>query len=695
MAPRLAIPVTANLDEFKAKMSEAANQTGSAARKIADQFQTVNRAITDQAERAAARVGASWAASASAGALRWGAAGIAIIGTIKLIGNVVGEAREQIREMVEIADKASARGVSPEFFQAFTAAAKGAVDQVKILEDALANAFRAQQPQLDTQASVVLPERLKQAWTEAEIASTRAVQAMQTASAALILSATTADERTKAVLVTMKELEASGQRLEARNLGEKFFGREFQNNIDTGKLKIDDLLRTIEGKLAGTQGRLIFSNEAVQQAKELDVELNNAWHTISENLAPSFTLLGDIALAIKAAWVGIVQLMAQASNLLPKFQQKGGRFVGPSGETDFMLPPGEQTGAIGQTPPQVTVQKAGLPRLTVEDVRRAIGPTPAEREETGAATKSAFEAQVESINKHIAALEADAAAVGKTAAAHAVLRAELSLLQAIEREGGDITNEQITKYAELRKTMEPLQAMQAAGIKLSEEQAKAFEQVTKRLGEAATKAESAKAAFAALNDAIQFGGKQLVDIFDALTDKTKDFGETMKSVLAAVKRAFLEAVIAGQGPLAGILGTKTAVPGGTGGLLGDISGLFSTAPARAAGGPVRAGRAYKVGEAGPEFFIPNTDGQVVANGRMSESPIPSGVRSTGGGAGGSFNVVVENHGADIEQKGQRRNSSGGFDFRIAVRSIVQESFADSSMDSSMRRFGAFPQAVTR
>jgi hypothetical protein len=694
MAPRLAIPVTANLDEFKSKMSEAANQTGSAARKIADQFQTVNRAITSGAEHAAARVGSAWAASAASVALRWGAAGIAIIGTIKLIGNVVGEAREQIREMVAIADKASARGVSPEFFQAFTAAAKGAADQVKVLEDALANAFRAQQPQLDTQASVVLPERLKQAWTDAEIASTRAVQAMQTASAALILSATTADERTKAVLVTMKELEASGQRLEARNLGEKFFGREFQNNIDTGKLKIDDLLRTIEGKLAGTQGRLIFSNEAVKQAKDLDVELNNAWHTINENLAPSFTLLGDIALAIKATWIGIVQLMAQASNLLPKFQQKGGRFIGPSGDTDFMLPPGEQTGAIGQnTPPQVTVQKPGLPRLTVEDVRRAIGPTPPQKEE--AATKGAFESQVESINKHIAALEADAAAVGKTAAAHAVLRAELSLLQAIEREGGDITNEQITKYAELRKTMEPLQAMQAAGIKLSEEQAKAFEQVTKRLGEAATKADSAKAAFAALNEAIQFGGKQLVDIFDALTDKTKDFGETMKSVLAAVKRAFLEAVIAGQGPLAGLLGTKTAVPGGTGGLLGDLGSLFATAPGKAAGGPVRAGRAYKVGEAGPEFFIPQTDGQIVANGRIAESPIPSGVRSTGGGAGGSFNVVVENHGADVQQQGQRRNASGGFDFRIAVRSIVQESFADSSMDSSMRRFGAFPQAVTR
>jgi hypothetical protein len=58
--------------------------------------------------------------------------------------------------------------------------------------------------------------------------------------------------------------------------------------------------------------------------------------------------------------------------------------------------------------------------------------------------------------------------------------------------------------------------------------------------------------------------------------------------------------------------------GGGGGVLGAlggaISGLVGGAPGRATGGPVSAGRAYRVGERGPELFVPTAAGRVEAAG---------------------------------------------------------------------------------
>jgi hypothetical protein len=55
--------------------------------------------------------------------------------------------------------------------------------------------------------------------------------------------------------------------------------------------------------------------------------------------------------------------------------------------------------------------------------------------------------------------------------------------------------------------------------------------------------------------------------------------------------------------------------GGSGkGLLGGLVGSLLGLPGRATGGPVSAGRAYMVGERGPELFVPTAAGRVEANG---------------------------------------------------------------------------------
>ena len=62
--------------------------------------------------------------------------------------------------------------------------------------------------------------------------------------------------------------------------------------------------------------------------------------------------------------------------------------------------------------------------------------------------------------------------------------------------------------------------------------------------------------------------------------------------------------------LAAILGGQKAAGGGglAGALLSAVGGL----PGRATGGPVVGGRAYMVGERGPELFVPGSAGRVEA-----------------------------------------------------------------------------------
>lgn len=57
-----------------------------------------------------------------------------------------------------------------------------------------------------------------------------------------------------------------------------------------------------------------------------------------------------------------------------------------------------------------------------------------------------------------------------------------------------------------------------------------------------------------------------------------------------------------------------ALPGGGGllGLAGNVLGAALGLPGRATGGPVAPGRAYLVGERGPELFVPTASGRIDA-----------------------------------------------------------------------------------
>jgi phage-related minor tail protein len=74
----------------------------------------------------------------------------------------------------------------------------------------------------------------------------------------------------------------------------------------------------------------------------------------------------------------------------------------------------------------------------------------------------------------------------------------------------------------------------------------------------------------------------------------------MNEIAAAALRGGIGSVLGGAGS-GGLLSLATTA-------IGSLFGL----PGRATGGPVAPGRAYVVGERGPELFVPHASGQVMA-----------------------------------------------------------------------------------
>lgn len=140
--------------------------------------------------------------------------------------------------------------------------------------------------------------------------------------------------------------------------------------------------------------------------------------------------------------------------------------------------------------------------------------------------------------------------------------------------------------------------------------AKLTEEVGKNEEVRASK-ERLEAAQKGLNDAQKYFGNAAVDALEDLIVNGAKAEDVVKRLAASLAKAALQAVLIGEGPLAGLFGTK-----GTDGKLG---GLFGSLFGRASGGPVNAGQAYKVGERGAETFVPTTPGRIVSAGKLGGS----------------------------------------------------------------------------
>jgi phage-related minor tail protein len=85
----------------------------------------------------------------------------------------------------------------------------------------------------------------------------------------------------------------------------------------------------------------------------------------------------------------------------------------------------------------------------------------------------------------------------------------------------------------------------------------------------------------------------------------------LSEIASAAIKTGLDSILSGSG------GGGSAGGNSGGGLLaslGSILGSALGAPGRATGGPVSPGRAYRVGERGPEIFVPTSSGRIETGG---------------------------------------------------------------------------------
>jgi len=102
--------------------------------------------------------------------------------------------------------------------------------------------------------------------------------------------------------------------------------------------------------------------------------------------------------------------------------------------------------------------------------------------------------------------------------------------------------------------------------------------------------------------------------------RTGKFGfDDLRRVALSVLSEIAAAAI--RGGLGGSPGTNPG--GGASGLIGAITSILGSvfdAPGRATGGPVSPGRAYRVGENGPELFVPTSAGRVETGAASNLAP---------------------------------------------------------------------------
>lgn len=158
-------------------------------------------------------------------------------------------------------------------------------------------------------------------------------------------------------------------------------------------------------------------------------------------------------------------------------------------------------------------------------------------------------------------------------------------------------------------------------------------------------------------------GSSLAGVFtDAVMD-AKKLQDGLRGLLQQMSQMFLNQAF-----------TQFLGNVGGDGILGSIFGGF-----RADGGPVSSGRAYVVGERGPELFMPGRSGTIIPN-----VPAQSG-------GGGTVVQVVNNSGQPARQERSR-----GPDGREIVRVIVGEEIGGGGFDKQLGgRYGNRPVPVRR
>ena len=220
----------------------------------------------------------------------------------------------------------------------------------------------------------------------------------------------------------------------------------------------------------------------------------------------------------------------------------------------------------------------------------------------GSDTRDQFEIAVDQLSKRTATLKADTATVFQNTAAQAQLRAEFTLLAAIVRDEGEVTQEQLDRYQKLRESMSATQALTAAGIVLEKDHAAAFKSTSEGIGQATAQHTKAAESLRQLNAVSAQVGSALANSFADAILEGKNLNEVLNGLLKSLARMAINSAF------------QSIFSPGAGGGVSPILSFFGIGKNAEGTDNWRGGPTW-VGERGPEIVNLPRGAQVVPNAR--------------------------------------------------------------------------------
>lgn len=274
---------------------------------------------------------------------------------------------------------------------------------------------------------------------------------------------------------------------------------------------------------------------------------------------------------------------------------------GVTGKTGL---PGQAADKLEEISKGLRSSTENLPRITVTGSRITNPAKPFPLADKDSGGEDAFERATRQAEKHIAVLTAETATIGLNSEARERAKLVASLEEAAKRANSQAGLENTAVTEAQRAEINRLADAQEAATQKHRIAKDALDKIN------AASAQFGQALASSFADAV-VEGKKLDEVFGSLL-------KTLAKV--AINNAFASIFNAPAG-------------GGT----SLFASLFT--PGRAGGGSVTAGQPYKIGESGPELFVPSTSGRIIPN------DIARGMGAGGGAINVSMPITV--HGNDI------------------------------------------------
>lgn len=577
--PALNIPVKVSLDDFKAKMKEASALSGTVTRQITKQIIDMNASMLASGGAAGASVLGFRAILGVLGPL--GIAITATTGLFRLMSEATELAKEKIAEFADTSDKAAKANVSTDFFQRMTKSGEALKLTVDDINGALDQFAQKSQNKLGGSDLEKRIADLKEAGNFAGFTNADAVG-----------NATGTEAKMRAVVALITEALEKGQQLAGLDIAGTAFGPKVAANLRSNNTYLQEMLANAD-KLSSSQ---IVSEEEIARAVDLKNRMEDAQKVLADRFKPIQDDLAKLGMNYHESWVTIYEDIASAvkvANELYAALKEIPDVLAKAGNSSFWAKLTDLSGKLGlnSDPASLGLFMKGQPGFADTDLAReklntllsnpanvkrsmrdvidtqtrvfgdsSKAPAAATPQDTSA--RDPFQTAVDNGNRRIAVVNAETSAIGQNSEARQRATLVANLEEAAKR------------------------ANAAAGKDLygvTEATNPAIKEQADRMMAAAKAAREQQTAFQGMQDALRFGGSQIVDVLDRMSQRGANFGQIMSDVFRNFGKQALEAAITGDGAFGKLFGLS-GTNGGVGGLLGAI---FNSASGHADGGLIQ------------------------------------------------------------------------------------------------------------